>query len=175
MRKLFPILALAALAACSERPTQPTNDGPQFASQGAPHGAWVVRYSAADNWCSFWDASGNFDLPMVPCQWNYTPGPKGTFHMRIWTTGTVPNATGRAVHFGPTSYPQGLADAYLYWYGVYPVGGLMPLCDFNTLRDPTYSTLICSTNWHYTISASGKATLQFEADPGHSYQWPPAP
>ena len=168
MRKLFAALTLAALAAaCSDEPTRPSSDGPQLARQASAHGGWVVRYSADDNWCGFWDADNNF-LPPVPCQWVYTPGPNGNFNMRIWSTEPVPNPTGRAYHSGPTNYPQLLADWYLEVYGVTPVNGMMPLCDFNALQDPTYSSLMCTTNWHYTISASGRAMFVATFDPGHT-------
>jgi hypothetical protein len=96
-----------------------------------------------------------------------------TLTWRIYGTG-IYNPTGRALHFGPTHYPQAMADFYKSFFDVEPVDGQMPMCDYNVLTDPSLEWLICSTNWHYTISASGQGTLIWIVDPGHSWTkyWP---
>jgi hypothetical protein len=182
MRRMVAALALGVVvAACTDQPTQPAAAAPQFASVGAEHGAWIVRYSAEDAWCGFWDADGNQGYS-VPCTGTFTPGAKGAFHWRYSSDSRVPNATGRAVVFGPANYPQSLADFVTGFLGVEPTAqGELPLCDFNMREYPLawqewpfppgeMEHLVCSTNWHYTLSASGKATLIFDADPQHSWR-----
>ena len=182
MRRLLAVLALGAVViACSEQPAAPAAAGPQFASVGAEHGALIVRYSAEDAWCGFWDADGNQGY-VVPCMGTFTPSPNGVFQWRYWSNSRVPNATGRAVTFGPTNYPQSLADFVTGFLGVEPnAQGELPLCDFNMREYPLawqewplpageMEHLVCSTNWHYTLSAAGKGTLIFVADPHHSWR-----
>ena len=173
MRKFFAVLALSALAAaCGDELTQSVAPDVEI---GAPsyslvHGALVMRYDPASEFCYFWDAAGEL-IPPSPCQIVYTPNPSGTFAWRIYAKG-IPNNTGKAVHFGPTAYPQWLADVYNDVYGVSLVNGELPLCDYNVVADPALETLICTTNWRYTISAAGNGTLMWVADPGHSFTKP---
>jgi hypothetical protein len=55
---------------------------------------------------------------------------------------------------------------------VVPVDGKMPVCDYNYATDPEETTWICTTNWHYTISASGEGQMIEVADPAHSFKVP---
>jgi hypothetical protein len=168
MRKLVAGLALAALvAACTDQPTNPLVPEPQLAKLGAEHGAAVVRYSN----CFIWDAEGNPFEPWVPCQYTYTPGTSGLLSLVIWADG-VPNPLGRAAHFGPSKYPQMYADALRDWFGVLPVDGELPLCDYNLVTDPDMQTMICTYNWSNVISASGRATFRATFDPAHSFSFP---
>lgn len=182
MRKLFAVLAVVAFAAaCSDQPTQPAAERPQLATAGSPNGAWVQRYSAEDMFCGFWDDQGN-PLPPVPCTMVSTPAPSGLVHMRIYSDGKIPNASGRTVRFGPTNYPTFLSDWYMATFGIGPTPeGLMPLCDWNVREYPgawsefpipadKMPLLICSTNWHFTISAAGKGMLVWVADPARSWR-----
>jgi len=94
-----------------------------------------------------------------------------TFH--IFASG-LPNYAGKAVHFGPTNHTASMQAMYydLSEGLVTLVDGKMPVCDYNLATDPEQTTWICTTNWHYTISASGEGRMTQVADPAHSFKVP---
>ena len=171
MRKLFAVLAISVFAgACGDelvQPVAPEADGPQFAKWGAFHGAWAYRDET--DACKLWDAT---DEPIwTPCGGQYTPG--ATFGWRLWSDG-IYNPYGKAVHFGPDHWPYWIPVGPFYTrYGIHTVDGLLPLCDWDPLHDPGYTQLLCTFNWHYTISASGQGLLVATFDPAHTIPWPP--
>lgn len=178
MKRLITVLALAGLVtACSDNPTQPESAVLAFRTQsftesGNPNGRLKLFWPAADGMCTVWDAEGN--LVVVNC-YNFYPANDKVFGFTLWADEKILNPSGRAVVFGPTNYPQTVVDIYANYFGIHPRNGQMPLCDWN-LRDypDAYSTwdlstVLCTTNWSFTISASGKARMHALFDPAHTY------
>lgn len=182
MKQLLTVLALAALAtACTDIPTQPESATLavrtlSYTESGNPNGRLRLFWPTADGMCGMWDAQDQ--LITMNCVNNYTPDASGVYGFTIWADGKVSNETGKAVVYGPTHYPAFLPDLYLAIFG--PAGslrpdGLMPLCDWNLRQYPDayttwdLSTVLCTTNWSYTISASGKARMHALFDPAHTY------
>lgn len=176
MRRMFAVLALSAIvAACSESPTQTeaavaVARAPQRLAGGNLNGSLHVRYDAGQEWCNLWDTDEA--LHWVNCKIVYTDNGDGWV---LKTDGPIPNTTGKAAVYNSTHYPAEL----VVWYeflGVGPINGVMPLCDINLKLYPDawgpptdFSKLACSTNWRYTISASGMGMLTFKFDKQHTY------
>ena len=178
MRSLLSLLAVAGLVtACGDTPTQPESARPAvrtraFTESGNPNGRLRLFWPQADDFCGAWDAEG---APVyVNCSNFYTPNSE-IYGFTIWADDKILNSTGRAVVFGPTHYPSFLTEIYETYYGITPRNGLMPLCDWNLRLYPDaydtwdLSTMLCTTNWSYTISASGKARMHALFDPAHTY------
>jgi hypothetical protein len=181
MRTLWAGLALAALAAaCTDQPTTPLLEEPLLAEVEAPalaqaaggNGALIWRFSAGSGFCWMSDAVGN--LVMTPCQIVYRKNGSFTW---TWHATRVNNPTGKAVHYGPTNPPLGFVEGMKFWFDVEPdAEGRIPICDWNVLTDPEMNWLVCSTNWHSTISAGGVMTGEWIADPAHTWtKWFPFP
>jgi hypothetical protein len=173
------LLALAGLVtACSDIPTQPESatlavQMRSFTQSGNDNGRVRLFWPAEDGMCTMWDTEGS--LVVMNCANNYPPLASGVFGFTIYADGKILNPTGRAVVYGPTNYPPSFAEIYATYFGVSPKDGLMPLCDWNLRVYPNayfdwdLSTLLCTTNWSYTISASGKARMHALFDPAHTY------
>lgn len=173
MRKLIAVFCLATLAAaCTDRLVEPAAPGVEVAT---PSYAKVDGASKdASQWfmnCGLWDASGEPWPVVLPCHYVFTSNPSGSFKATIFASG-VTNETGKAAHFGPTEYPEWLAGVYWDLFGVAPVDGKLPLCDYNLVQDPEMQTLICTTQWHYVISASGQGMLTMIGAPQFSFTKP---
>lgn len=178
MKRLITMLALAGLAtACSDNPTQPESATLavrtlSYTESGNPNGRLKFFWPTADGMCTVWDTEGI--LVVVNC-YNFVPAGDKVFGFTLWADDKILNPSGRAVVFGPTNYPPSLVANYALYFGVGPKGGVMPLCDWNLREYPDaystwdLSTLLCTTNWSYTISASGTARMHALFDPAHTY------
>lgn len=181
MKRLMTILALAGVVtACSDSVTQPESArlvarAPQQLAGGNGNGSLHYRATAEQAACNLWDADGA--LWWVNCKLTYTDI---GFGWMMTTDGPIPNSTGKAVVFGPTNYPQILADLYRDNFGIEPRNGLMPFCDVNgktytgSWTDIDWTQLVCTTHWRYTISASGIGNMTARFDKHHTY-YPFAP
>ncbi len=177
-RTLALIAVVGGILACADTPTVPesatlASRTQHFTQTGNDHGRLRLFWPAADGMCTMWDAQG--EIVVMNCVNSYPPSAAGTFGFTIWADGKTLNTTGRAAVYGPTNYPAFLPEMYAMYFGVGPRNGEMPLCDWN-LRDypdayQTWdlTTLKCTTNWSYTISASGKARMHALFDPAHTY------
>ena len=179
MRTLAGILALTALvAACADQPAEPLAPEPgiEIAAPSLAKFKPDTNPGAFNEWWNFCflpDAEGKpIGLPL-PCHFIAVPGPSEVWTLHAYASG-VPNPTGKAYHFGPTNYTASMAAMYYDLSGglVTPVDGKMPACDYNLVTDPEQTTWICTTNWHYTISASGEGRWTSVADPAHSFKVP---
>lgn len=178
MRRLFAVLALSALvAACSESPTQTeaavaVARAPQQLAGGNLNGSLHWKFDTGTMWCSLWDTDEV--LVWVNCSIVYTDN---GFGWVMKTDGPILNSTGKAAVYNSTHYPAQLVA----WYeplGVGPIKGVMPLCDINVKLYPDadpwgpnmdFTKFACTTNWRYTISASGIGTLTTRWDKQHTY------
>lgn len=179
MRTLIGILALTALAAaCVDQPVAPLAEEPgiEIAAPSFAKFKPDMNPGAFNEWWNFCflpDATGKSFPVALPCHFVAVPGPSEVWTLHIFASG-VPNPTGKAYHFGPTNYSAGMEKMYYDLSGglVVPVDGKMPACDYNLATDPEQTTWICTTNWHYTISASGQGKFTSVADPKHSWKVP---
>ncbi len=179
MRTPLAVLALAVLAAaCAEPPAEPLAPEPgiEIAAPSLDKFKPDMNPGAFNEWwnfCFMADAAGNPIPQALPCHHVSTPGPNGVWTLRIFASG-VYNPTGKAYHYGPTNYTENMRLLMYDLSGglVVPVDGKMPVCDYNLVTDPEQQTWICTTNWHYTISASGQGTMVQVADPAHSFKVP---
>ena len=179
MKRLIALMALAGtLAACSDLPT-PTEQATlsvrtqSFTQSGNPNGRLYMFWPVQDAFCGMWDTQEQ--LLFVNCSASFRPEGSGVFSVTYWAEDKILNHTGKAAVYGPTRYPAVLADAYAH-LGISPLpDGQMPLCDWNLREYPDayttwdLSTMVCTTNWRYTISASGKARAHVIFDPAHTY------
>ncbi len=179
MKRLITMLALAGLVtACSDNPTQPESAtlvrrSSNFTQSGNENGRIRFFWPAADQACTMWDAEGQ--IVFMNCTNFYPPNADGVFGFRMESDGKILNPTGKAAQFGPTNYPPFLLEMYGMYFGVGLHDGQMPLCDWdlskypNAYTDWDLSTLWCTTNWSYTISASGRATMHALFDQAHTF------
>lgn len=182
MRQMLAVIAtVAVVAACSDRPiTQPESArafarAPMHVTGGSLNGAIHWRFDANQMWCNVWDTDGG--LHWVNCDVTYRDN---GFSWVMKTAAPIPNTSGRAAVFNSTHYPQGMVDLYALYLGVSPRNGVMPVCDWNMKTyysespDIDMAQLACTTNWRYTISASGQGLFTAMFDASHTY-YPFAP
>lgn len=178
MRTLIGILALTALAAaCVDQPVAPLAEAPgiEIAAPSFAKFKPDMNPGAFNEWWNFCflpDAEGNSTGGLL-CHFIAVPGPSGVWTLHAYASG-LSNPTGKAYHYGPTNYTEGMKNMYYDLSGglVKPVDGKMPACDYNLVTDPEQTTWICTTNWRYTISASGEGKWTSVADPAHSFKVP---
>lgn len=162
MRKLFAVLACAALAAaCSDEPTQPTGVAAARTLRSA-QGAMPIHY---DLGCQIWHSDGSL-TDLLGLRGVLTNSATEHFGFRCY--GQVQNPERKVVHFDAANPPWGLKD-FLAVRGIDFPNGLVPICDLNNLTDPNLSNVICTTNWHNTIAPSGNSMLVVTFDPAHSW------
>lgn len=182
MQKRIAVLALAVLlSACSESITPPESvrliaRGPQAVAGGNGVGSLHFRFDAGQAACNLWDTDEA--LWWVDCKITITES--GGMGWVLTTEGKIPNSTGRAAVYNASRYPQEMVDIYFAVFGVTPRDGLMPVCDWDVKKYPDayttwdLTTLMCTSNWRYTISASGHGTFTARFDTAHTY-YPFAP
>lgn len=182
MKRLMTIVVLSGLvSACSDSITQPESArlvarAPQQLAGGNGVGSLHFRATAEQAACNLWDTDGG--LSWVKCVVTITES--GGMGWVLTTDGKIPNSTGKAAIYNATNYPQVMSDTYLAVFGVTPRDGVMPVCDWDAKKYPDayvtwdLTTLMCTTNWRYTISASGHGTFTARFDKAHTY-YPFAP